>query len=378
MIDQIHSGGVEKIAIQQVYALNNIGTPASLVVLRETDITNHPFSDLLQKVPIVFLDSRLPAFLKISFKFPAFSFFSLFHLSYPLLLPWVVKREEFSIFLSHGTYTTFTSLALRAFKKIPFAVLIWDPTAYILEKAYSQGPIRILRSLLLPLAKLVDYLVVFKASVVLVAGGANIPYLKKLGVKRIDKLYPGINPAKEILQERGDFILMVTAWKEGKNPEYNLDLIEKLPSTKLVMAGSWYPENLQEEFRKKVVARNLESRVIITGSLSELELNHLYTTARVFVQTNDDRGFGMPALEAASQGCPFIIPESQGVGELFTDGQEGFFTKERDTKQVLEKLTMLLNDKKKATIMGRHGWEKVINNYSWEKHALTLVGELSK
>ena len=133
-----------------------------------------------------------------------------------------------------------------------------------------------------------------------------------------------------------------------------------------------------EDFRKKVVARNLESRVTITGSLNELELKRLYASARVFVQTNDDRGFGMPALEAASQGCPFVIPDGQGVGELFTDGREGFFTKERGTEELVEKLTWLLNDKKKATTMGRHGWEKVINNYSWEKHALTLIGELSK
>src|SRR3989344_2904303 len=90
MLDALHAGGVEKIALNQTRALRKINPNTTLVVLRRTKLTDYPFQPLLDEIPVVFLDDRLPAFLKLSFKIPFFSFFSWYHFSYPLLLPWVV------------------------------------------------------------------------------------------------------------------------------------------------------------------------------------------------------------------------------------------------------------------------------------------------
>jgi glycosyltransferase involved in cell wall biosynthesis len=155
-------------------------------------------------------------------------------------------------------------------------------------------------------------------------------------------------------------------------------MLRDLPDAKLIIAGSWYPESLLNRFKAKVVAANLEKRVEVTGPLPEQKLRELFTKAAVFLQISDDRGFGMAALEAASCGCPFIIPQHQGVGELFTDGVEGFITKEKDTKQILAKINLFLKDPDFAKQMGERAWKKVFENYTWEKHAQNLNSEIDK
>ena len=378
MIDELHTGGIEKIAIQQVGALKRIGKKAGLIVLRRVKIEAYPYAEFLKNTPVIYLDDRLPRWFKFSFKIPFFSYLSLFHLTYPLFLPWVVGKKEFTVLVSHGTYTTFTALTLKFFKGIPFFVFIWDPIYYILKKAYVFGPIRIFFFVLLPLARFFDRLIVTFSNGVFVAGSPHLNYLKSVGASRIIKLYPGVEPIDKLPDKKEKFILSVTGWTQAKKPDYNLELIRALPSSHLIMAGSWYPKNSEEDFRQKVKDERLTDRVEITGALEENKLRRLYQEALVLLQTNDDRGFGLPALEAAAHGCTFIIPQGQGVGELFEDKVDGFFTKERDTKVILEKLKLLIGDPKLARRMGESAWTKVANSYSWEKHAQKLSKEVER
>lgn len=378
LIDALHSGGVEKVAINQVAALNQIGVETSLVVLRRTPLKNHPFSEILAKIPVMYLDDKLPWFLKLSFKFPYFSFFSLFHLTYPLFLPWIINKDDFRVIISHGTYSTITSLSLKLFLGIPYFLSLWDPIFYILKKSYPSGPINKLKPILLPLGKFMDRVLVKSADRILIAGNAHADYLKGIASEKIIILYPGVEVNKEIQDKKDNYIISATAWKEGKNPEYLLELLKKLPSAKLVVAGSWYPEDLLTGFKEKVISSGFENRVDITGPLSEEELRRLYSKATVFLQISDDRGFGMAALEAASCGCPFIIPEHQGVGELFTDGEEGYITRVKDSEQISFLIDKLLKNPDLARKMGYKAWEKVSTNYTWEKHAQKLNFEILK
>jgi glycosyltransferase involved in cell wall biosynthesis len=112
--------------------------------------------------------------------------------------------------------------------------------------------------------------------------------------------------------------------------------------------------------------------ITVLGEVSERQLNTLYSTALVLLQTNDDRGFGMPALEAAGHGTTFIIPQGQGVCALFKHKKDGFYTKEQDTKMINTYLATLLKNPQQAARMGRHAWEIVQADYSWEKHAKLL------
>jgi len=373
LIDRLNVGGVEKIAIEEVRALRNLGEDAYFVVLRRKGLVDDAFLDLRKNLPTIYLDDRLPNLLKFSFKFPLFNFFSLFHITYPFLIPFVVREKDFDYIIVHGTYTAFTAVVLKKIKKIRYSVFIWDPIGYILERVYSKK-LSIFTNFFTKLAKFLDKLIINNSDFVLAGGDAHNDYIKKINSKvNIKIIPPSVHPLKKIINDKKDYILMVTAWKKGKNPEYIFKLIEKIPQIRIKMVGKWLDLSYRKEFQEKLKENKFFNNVDIVGEVSEKELSKYYSQAIALLQTNDDRGFGMPALEAAGHGTTFIIPRGQGVCNLFKNNIEGFYTKELDTQSIVKYLRKLLSDKNTALDMGKRGWEKVINNYSWNKHARQLI-----
>jgi len=170
---------------------------------------------------------------------------------------------------------------------------------------------------------------------------------------------------------------VITAWKRGKNPEYLFKLAKEIPDLHIKLAGKWIDPQYELEFKDNVKNENLGERLEVLGSVNEERLTALYAEATVILQTNNDKGFGMPALEAAGNGTTFIIPEGQGVCELFVNGKHGYYTKEKDTKTIIKYLKILFGDNAKATEMGREAWLLVNKEYSWAKHAEQLLGAVA-
>lgn len=373
VIDRLNVGGVEKIAIEEVIALRKLGNDASLVVLREQAVVENAFPDLLRNVPVLCLDQRLPRVLRFSFRFPVFSFFSSFHLTYPLFLPFVLRRKEFDYFIVHGTYTAISATTIKKCKGIGFSAFIWDPASYILGRVYSGKFLRPVLWLLTKLAVSLDRFLINNMDSVLVGGTAHNEFIHAMNQKKpIKVIYPSVHPTAKPLS-KSNYILVVTAWKQGKNPEYLLDIARELPMAHFKIAGKWLDPAYRQEFEQQVKRHGLEQQIEIVGEVSEAELTKLYSHARALLQTNDDRGFGLPALEAAGQGTTFIIPEGQGVCNLFINEREGYYTKEKDTPAILTYLKPLLADESLAAQKGRLAWRKVKDNYSWQEHAKELM-----
>jgi glycosyltransferase involved in cell wall biosynthesis len=373
LIDRLNVGGVEKIAIEQVVALRKAGHDATLVILREKAVVPNAFPDLLKEVPITYLDKRLPKFLRLSFRFPGFHFFSWFHVSYAFLLPFVVKKHEFDYFIVHGTYTSLTAVAMKKRRKIPFSSFIWDPASYILGRVYTGKFLAPVLSTLTAIATSFDKYLINNMDTVLVGGEAHNPFIHDMNPdKKIEVIYPSVHPSSRQSKKKG-YILMVTAWKQGKNPEYIFEILKKLPNLHIKMVGKWVDPLYKTQFEQAVRDNGFDKQIDVVGAVSESELSKYYTEAQVLLQTNDDRGFGMPAIEAAGHGTTFIIPKGQGVCDLFTDKKDGFYTNELDTKKIVSLLERLVNDKNLATSMGKSALDRVKENYSWAKHAEKLV-----
>jgi glycosyltransferase involved in cell wall biosynthesis len=119
------------------------------------------------------------------------------------------------------------------------------------------------------------------------------------------------------------------------------------------------------------------NNLTIVGSVTEEELNSYYSRALVFLQINNDKGFGMPALEAAANGTTFIIPEGQGVCELFRDRIDGYFTNEKNATEILQIINELLLNPQVAYGMGQSAWNRVKCEYTWEQHAKKIMNTIT-
>lgn len=379
LIDRLNVGGVEKIAIEEVIALRKLGEDARLVVLRKKAVVKDAFPDLMKDVPVEYLDDRLPALLRLSLPFPVFNFFSLFHVTYPLFLPFVVKKKEFDYFIVHGTYTCFSAITLRKFRHIRFSGFIWDPISYILDRVYGSKFLAPLFWLLKKVAYILDKAIIRNMDNVLVGGSAHDAFIHRIDPgKPIKTVYPSVHPATKPIKKEA-YVLMVTAWKDGKHPEYIFEIVKQLPDIRVKMVGKWLDPAYRQAFDKAVEDSGYGKQIEVVGAVSETELAKYYGHARVLLQTNDDRGFGMPAMEAAGYGTTFVIPRGQGVCELFVDSEDGFYTEEKDTKTIVKLLKQLMGNEERAASIGKKAWAKVKDNYSWKKHAqgLRLIVEKS-
>ena len=92
-------------------------------------------------------------------------------------------------------------------------------------------------------------------------------------------------------------------------------------------------------------------------------------------------GMDLAALslkEAQLMQRPVIATNVGGNPEMMKDGQTGFLVKEGDHNEIIEKISLLLNDKKLSKDMGNAGRKFVEETYNWEVIAKNFIRILNE
>ena len=189
-----------------------------------------------------------------------------------------------------------------------------------------------------------------------VAGGPEAPnseILEKYKIKKPYLLYVGnAYPHKNL--ER-----LAEAFKLLRNGQY--------PNLQLVLVGG------EDYFYQKLKKENCDSQgvcfgggVVFTGFVPDEELRVLYEEAGAYVFPSLCEGFGLPPLEAMSQGAPVAasnstcLPEILGDAALYFDGE--------NPQDMADKISEVLNDESLRQKLITQGFGQ-IKKYSWQKMA---------
>ena len=73
--------------------------------------------------------------------------------------------------------------------------------------------------------------------------------------------------------------------------------------------------------------------------------------------------------EAQLMKKPVVATDVGGIPELMKDNETGFLVEKGNSKEWIEKLSLLINDKEKRNEMGNNGRKFVEENFSWDKIA---------
>lgn len=128
------------------------------------------------------------------------------------------------------------------------------------------------------------------------------------------------------LSEIAPYLLFVGTIQPRKNVTYMVTEFAKVANEiehNLVLAGA--PGESYDEVVKLIDKYNLQSRIYLTGFISDEERHSLYSRAFAFLYPSLYEGFGLVILEAMSYGIPVItgnnssLPEAAGDAGMLID-----------------------------------------------------------
>jgi len=376
LIDELISGGFQKVAIMEAKYFNELGHEIVLVVLHR--IKNEGYKDLIEKnnIKVVRISDRLPFLLKINFRFPFFAFFSFFHIFYPMFIWKYIKRDNFDFFITHGTYTAFSSIAIKRKLKIPFISFIHDPITYIIENKYrDKFPYGVLK-LLTFVAKKLDHMIINNSNAVM-AYSDMIKEMKKVfpAYQKYNEIFNGceVLPEDKINFNKSDFAISVTKWDQGKNFDFLLDLWSQLDiKIPLKIIGSFHPVNLQDEMQKSINGKKLDNVIKLVGRVTEKELSQYYKNAKFLVHPCRE-AFGMTILEASANGCPSIFTNNSGVADLYPESIKKNLPQENNLDEYKKIISDFLQMERVVYDDLIEEYHLVAKNNSWIKHCEKII-----
>ena len=138
---------------------------------------------------------------------------------------------------------------------------------------------------------------------------------------------------------------------------------------RLILVGDGEKLN---EYRSLIKNLGLESKVTITGFVSNDKLHHYYSIADLFVYPSiaGSEAFGITLLEAMRYHIPCLVPDTGGGKEVIKDA--GFTFRDQDEEDLMKKMMLILNDNQKSLALSAR-CKDVLSEYSDEEVLKRLV-----
>lgn len=171
------------------------------------------------------------------------------------------------------------------------------------------------------------------------------------------------------------FLMYSGATDERKNHLRLIKAFSLLPSAlrqayQLAIVGR-LPGPHQEAFLAQVRACGLTTDdVVITGGVTDLEMQQLYNLCHLFVFPSWHEGFGLPALEAMACGAAVIGSNTTSLPEVI--GREDALFNPFDENAISAKMLDVLKDDEFRNELKRHGPVQA-SKFSWDKSAQTAL-----
>lgn len=100
------------------------------------------------------------------------------------------------------------------------------------------------------------------------------------------------------------------------------------------------------------------------------KMNDFYLRADVYVAPSVwNEPLGLVILESMVQKTPVVVTRKGGVSTIVKDGYNGFLVRPKNSKEIVEKVNLLLENNELRNKMGENAYKTVIEKFSWDKIA---------
>ncbi len=169
--------------------------------------------------------------------------------------------------------------------------------------------------------------------------------------------------------EEGDFWLAVGTLEPRKNYETLLDALDLYWSRsprpvplRIAGGGGWKSDALKEH----LATLEAQGRVERLGYVPDADLLRLYASARALVFPSWHEGFGLPVLEAMSQGAPVICSDRASLPEV--GGEAAVYIDPGSAESICQAMLALESDPVRRARMAAAS-RRQAERFSWERTA---------
>lgn len=144
-----------------------------------------------------------------------------------------------------------------------------------------------------------------------------------------------------------------------------VEVLSKLknPKFKFVMVGGGRGYEIEETIRKVIKQSSLGSQIVIVDEIKDIF--DYYLICDIFVCNSYIEAFPLSILEAMAFGLPIIATDIYGIPEQIDDGKDGLLVMAGDVKELKNKITHLLKNKKEAKELGINARKKIENKFQF-------------
>jgi glycosyltransferase involved in cell wall biosynthesis len=182
-------------------------------------------------------------------------------------------------------------------------------------------------------------------------------------------------PAYGLTPQR--FVLVVGTEKRTKNIHTLLDAWRAMPRAAgevLVWVGGQNNRVFSNSHSEQRKRDDLADGIVRVGVISDARLKALYQAAAALVIPSTYEGFGFPAVEAMSCGCPVLAAEAAALPEIC--GDAALYFGGDDLNEAAVQLRRLLDDTKLRETLSARGAARA-HRFSWDAAARSMAVQLS-
>ena len=145
----------------------------------------------------------------------------------------------------------------------------------------------------------------------------------------------------------------------------------KIPTAKLVIAGSLAEEIYLTKMREEINKCRLQDRVDILTNISQKELLQHYQMASIYALHSQEESQGIALIEAMAAGIPVVSTTIGGIPYVVKNEENGLLSAYGDVDSFARNIIKLLGDKDLCNKMGQIARETA-QNYSWDNIAQAI------
>lgn len=148
--------------------------------------------------------------------------------------------------------------------------------------------------------------------------------------------------------------------------EAGKEVIRRNYNTKFVIAGAG---PMTDEMKNLVRNNGMENKFLFTGFVDSDTKNKLYRVADVAIFPSIYEPFGIVALEAMASGCPVVVSDVGGLGELIEHKKNGLKAYVGVPNSLADNIIELLYNNQLLNNVKENALKTVTEKYTWNKVA---------